>query len=112
MRKLKPATSFLYWFCLCAGLATTAVCPAWSQDTVPPNVPNGQVTLPNSELVKYEGKTVSDIRFEGITGTNPAMLRNLMTQRTGQPLEGEKLGQSIKSLYATGRFATLQVDGR
>lgn len=61
-------------------------------------------------LTKYQGETVADIEFRGIAGTDPAMLRSLLEQKTNEPLDREKLRASLQALYATGRFATLQVE--
>ncbi len=38
------------------------------------------------------------------------MLRKLLVQHTGEPLDRDKLHGSLEALYATGRFATLQVE--
>ena len=51
-----------------------------------------------------------DIGFRGITGANPAKLRSLLAQRTGEPLDRDKLRSSLQTLYATGRFASLQAE--
>lgn len=66
--------------------------------------------LDSNALSKYVGKTVRDIQFRGIEGTNPEMLRRLMVQHTEEPLDPEKLRSTLKTLYATGRFATLDVE--
>ena len=55
-------------------------------------------------------RRVADIEFRGIAGTDPAMLRSLLEQKTDEPLDREKLRASMQTLYATGRFATLQVE--
>jgi outer membrane protein assembly complex protein YaeT len=61
-------------------------------------------------LSRYEGKVVRQIDFKGIAGTNPGMLRGLISVRENEPLERDQLRQSVKTLYATGRFATLEVE--
>ena len=38
------------------------------------------------------------------------MLRKLLVQHAGEPLDRDKLHGSLEALYATGRFATLQVE--
>ena len=62
------------------------------------------------ELSKYQGVTVHAIEFRGIKGTNPEMLRQLLVQKTGEPLDRDKIRASLRVLYATGRFSTLQVE--
>ena len=71
-----------------------------------------QADLPTAlgELSKYQGVTVQAIEFRGIKGTNPEMLRQLLAQKTGEPLDRDKIRASLRVLYATGRFATLQVE--
>ncbi|MGC2108611.1 MAG: outer membrane protein assembly factor BamA [Candidatus Korobacteraceae bacterium] len=63
-----------------------------------------------SPLNKYQGQLVTDIEFRGITGTDPAMLRSLLEQKSNEPLDRDKLRASLQALYATGRFATLDVE--
>ena len=60
-------------------------------------------------LDKYEGKTVSAIEFRGIS-SGTAVLRSLVSQETGEPLDRKKLRASLDALYATGRFATLDAE--
>jgi len=90
---------------------------AWSQTSEPagtrkdgPDTP--QTNLPNGfgALAKYQGETVRNIEFRGIAGANPEMLRKLLAQQTNEPLDRDKLRRSLEALYATGRFATLQVE--
>ena len=61
-------------------------------------------------LSKYQGIIVQSIEFRGVQGTNPEMLRQLLVQETGKPLDRDKIRASLRVLYATGRFATLQVE--
>ena len=61
-------------------------------------------------LAKYQGAIVRDIQFRGLNGTNPEMLRKLVVQRVGEPLDRDKLHTTLEALYATGRFASLQVE--
>jgi len=63
-----------------------------------------------SELSRYQDRIVREINFRGIAGTNPDMLRRMMSVQVGQPLKKEQLQQSLKTLFATGRFASLDVE--
>ncbi len=63
-----------------------------------------------SPLNKYLGKTVTDIEFRGVSGTDVGVLRTLLQQKTNQPLDKDKLRASLQGLYATGRFAALDVE--
>ncbi len=62
------------------------------------------------ELNKYQGVTIRSIEFRGIKGTNPEMLHQLLAQKTDEPLDRDKIRTSLRALYATGRFSTLQVE--
>ncbi|HZL65699.1 MAG TPA: outer membrane protein assembly factor BamA [Candidatus Limnocylindrales bacterium] len=77
-----------------------------------PDPTASQTDLPTAlgELSKYQGVTVHAIEFRGIKGTNPEMLRQLLVQKTGEPLDRDKIRASLRVLYATGRFSTLQVE--
>ena len=70
----------------------------------------GPAECAGERLSKFEGQTVTAIDFRGITGTDPNSLRSLITQKTGEPLDRERLRASIEALYATGRFATLNAE--
>lgn len=61
-----------------------------------------------SPLDSFQGLTISDIRFRGATDSDS--LRPLLALNVGEPLEKHKLQRSIQALYATGRFATIQVE--
>lgn len=61
-------------------------------------------------LHKYEGETVTAIAFRGVTGSDVGVLAGLIVQKTGEPLTAQRLDDSIDALYATGRFATLNVE--
>ena len=89
----------------------------WAQNPLPTSPPEdrqveGQAhPLPAlNGSAKYEGEVVRDIQFKGIAGTNPEMLRGLLLVKAGEPLEGEALRESIRVLYATGRFSSLHVE--
>ena len=90
---------------------------AWPQNSQPAEISKQE--LGSSEagaansigaLAKYQGQIVRSMRFRGIAGANPEMLRKLLAQGTGEPLDRDKLRISLEALYATGRFASLQVE--
>ena len=85
-----------------------AASPAQAQAQPPPST--APQTSETNPLAKYEGQSVSNIEFRGVTSADTATLRTLLVQKTGEPLDPEKLRASIKALYATGRFATLNVE--
>jgi outer membrane protein assembly complex protein YaeT len=101
--KIAPFCAFLV---LSASLAWAQVSPLSTgqkpdQAALPPEL---------AEMSKYQGAPVTAIQFRGISGTNPEMLRQLVAQKVGEPLDRDKIRASLRVLYATGRFATLQVE--
>ncbi|MBV9572668.1 MAG: BamA/TamA family outer membrane protein [Acidobacteriales bacterium] len=62
---------------------------------------------PNS----YVGLAVAEIRFPNVvTEKDQAWLRQVISQRIGEGLRRDLVSESIKRLYATGRFADIQVE--
>jgi outer membrane protein insertion porin family len=97
---------------LCA-LALACALPircAQAQSSSQASAPQSNPNHPAEAFSKYEGETVTAIQFRGISSSDAALLRSLIAQKTGEPLEREKLRASIASLYATGRFATLDAE--
>ena len=73
-----------------------------------PSPTASQADLPTAlgELSKYQGVAVQAIEFRGIKGTNPEMLRQLLAQKTAEPLDRDKIRASLRVLYATDRKST------
>ena len=87
------------------------VSPVLAQSSAPPTgAPQSSLADEVSAFTRYQGETVTAIEFRGIASTDPAMLRSLLQQKTNEPLDRDKLRASLQALYATGRFATLQVE--
>jgi len=112
----KPTTPFIFELGLCAAL-TLCGRLAWPQN--PPQTPNPQNETVNAQphplpalnsAAKYEGEVVREVQFHGVVGTNPEMLRGLLLVKEGEPLDREAVRESIRVLYATGRFSSLQVE--
>ena len=102
---ITPSMCRLVVLCALFGpLVGYAIPQSSAQTPTPPSVSEAD------SFAKYQGETVSGIEFRGVAGTDPAMLRSLLAQKINEPLDHEKLRASLQSLYATGRFATLQVE--
>ncbi len=102
---------------LFCGLLVLGVSLAWPQTGQlstgqQPGPTSSQTNLPEplGELNKYQGAPVRAIEFRGIKGTNPEMLRKMLAQKAGEPLDRQKIRASLRVLYATGRFSALQVE--
>jgi outer membrane protein assembly factor BamA len=61
-----------------------------------------------------QGMRVAQVEFRGVEA-NPAVLENLrrlVAPNLDQPLDRQRLGRTLRDLYATGRFANVQVDAQ
>jgi len=69
-----------------------------------------QTESPIGPLARYEGKVVTAIEIPGIAGSDREHLLQLLPQKIGEPLDRGHLRDSIRALYATGRFADIQAE--
>ncbi len=96
---------------LLACLLVFASCPrpAQSQTTTPaPPVPAAQAA---ASLLQLSGLPVHSISFEGVTVERLDPLPGHLPQAEGKPLSAQSLRQSIRLLYATGLYETIQAEG-
>src|SRR5581483_1443151 len=64
-----------------------------------------------AQIEKYEGKQIITIQFEPRTQPlDPSELHDILPLQLGQPLHIADVRASIERLYATGRYADIQVD--
>ncbi len=74
--------------------------PRWQKPAVPsPGAISG-----------YEGKPVRSIVIPGIEEPDLQRLMDLLPQKVGAPLDRDRVRDSIRSLYGSGRFADIQAD--
>ena len=100
---------------LCAATAVFAFAPAFAQVPSPadsPAEPVPQRTSPLSAVSQFQGLKVHDINFRGFTGLSDDHLLTLIPQKAGDPLDRAKVRGSIQALYATGQFASIQVEAQ
>ncbi len=97
---------------LTAALEAAVCAPALPQDALPPTAANVAPPVTVLGSGASQGRTVHDIQFRGIQGDAAVLnqLRELVEQKPGQPLDRRKVRSSIQQLFATGRFANLQVE--
>ena len=50
---------------------------------------------------------VDEIRFEGLTRTNPQVLQALLQSRTGEQLTEERVGEDLRRIYGRGDFESI-----
>ena len=65
---------------------------------------------PLSAVSSYQGLTVREIRFPGLSDTDQELMRKLIPQKSGQPFDRDLLRQSMQVLHSTGRFADLRAE--
>lgn len=86
--------------------------------TPPPAPPPTSAAIPPipplAQLSSYHGLIVRDIQFRGVEADPRIMsqLRELVQQEIGKPLDRQTIRRSMQALYATGRFADLQVEAQ
>ncbi len=61
-------------------------------------------------FTNLNGAQVSDVNFRGLHSPfAEAQIHDLITQKAGEPLDRNKIRETLRALYATGRFANLEV---
>ncbi len=105
-----PAAQFrcVLWVALllmAASLARGQAASTQDQSTAQENP-----TYDLSALSRYEGRVVRQVDFRGLAATDTSMLRRLVPIRENEPLTREELQQSLRTLYATGLFASLEAE--
>ena len=59
---------------------------------------------------RYEGKVVQAIELPGVAERDREHLLQLLPQKSAEPLDRDRVRDSIRALYATGRFADIQAE--
>ena len=66
---------------------------------------------PKRPAIDWQGRLVSEIRLTSSVDTTPSQrLVATLDQRIGEPFDRTRLRNSVRTLYATGRFADIQVE--
>ncbi len=99
--------------------AVFALVSAMAQDHAPAvansaDPPPTAMTTALSTSNSYQGLRVSSVDFRGISADERTManLRQLVAPNLSQPLDRQKLGRTVRALYATGLFSDVQVDAQ
>ncbi|HEV2714764.1 MAG TPA: POTRA domain-containing protein, partial [Terriglobales bacterium] len=61
-------------------------------------------------IASYQGLTVQSIDFPDRPESDREHLRQLIPQKPGEPLDRDRIRESIQALHATGRFADVRVE--
>jgi outer membrane protein assembly complex protein YaeT len=73
-----------------------------------PSSQEPQLSSPLASMSAYVGRTVKSIEVPGVP--DPDHLLQMLPQKTGQPLDRDQVRESIRILFATGRFADIQAE--
>jgi len=61
-------------------------------------------------ISQYKGKVVQSIQLPGVREGDREHLLQLLAQKAGEPLDRDRVRDSMRTLYATGRFADIQAE--
>jgi outer membrane protein insertion porin family len=67
--------------------------------------------LPQNGLEEWAGLRVTSIRFDGVNEATLKPLPGELAQQVGEPLDPMKVRDSLRRLYITGLYQTIQVSG-
>ncbi len=129
-------TAVLVWFAAgaCGAQSSSApAAPSGSQSSAPQpitNVPQASQTAPPSKAAQHpseptvadepplkttvwqwQGLHVDAIQFQGVTFGPQDALPKELPQQAGEALDAEKVRQSVRRLYASGRYRNIGVSG-
>jgi outer membrane protein insertion porin family len=64
-----------------------------------------------TNLSQWKGLTVDAIQYEGVDFAKSDRLVNELSQKSGEPLDPQKVQQTTRRLFATGRYLNIAVRG-
>ena len=99
---------------LYAAWAVVYPCLGWAQTpgTAQPGTSVQRLATPLGAALNYQGLPVASIEVRGVQ-EDPTVMSHLLAlirQEQNQPLDRHKVSESIRALYATGRFADISVE--
>lgn len=94
-----------------ASTPSDAATPPASQ---PPASPQTTVTIPPAPAASvwsWKGRRVDAIEFEGVRFDSTDTLPQELAQKSGEPLDPDKVRESMRRLFASGRYRDIEVRG-
>ena len=88
----------MVWLCS-AGLPSKAAAAAPSSSQQSVGVDSG-----------YEGRIIRSIQLPGVSEADRDHLLSMIAQKIGEPLNRDRVRDSIRTLYSTGRFADIEAE--
>ena len=99
-----PVVWLLPWVASAQQTPAPPPSPTAPQQTAPPAAsPLGPASI-------YLGHTVGEISFTGIAEREKEHLRQLLPQKVGEPLDRDRVHDSVNVLFNTGLFADIKVE--
>src|SRR5437773_1307028 len=74
------------------------------------NPPQNEIPTALGAIASYQGRTVESIDFPDLPKSEWVRLQELIPQKVGEPLDRERIRQSILALHDSGRFGDLRVE--
>src|ERR1700677_3949803 len=119
-RRATATVSISVLFCLAAAaISAPSQQPAATQESGtgvsatanPPQSVAPQSVAPNDSVLALAGLPVVHISFEGVSADRLAPLPGHLPQLEGAPLTADNLKKSLRQLYATGLYDTVEIQG-
>ncbi len=85
---------------------------SWSQTPAPVSAAESPVRATGQAGRDFQGQTVGHIIFEGVGADRLAPLSGNLPQMEGQPLSPSNVSESLRQLYATGLYDTIQAEAQ
>jgi outer membrane protein insertion porin family len=67
-------------------------------------------SIPASRIAAYVGKIIQSVDLPGVPDNDRLHLLESLAQKAGEPLARDGVRESIRTLFATGRFADIQAE--
>ena len=110
---LRRYTPFLTLTILClapAPRAGAAACAGWGAAAPTSSQQQPRPIAPAPAISGYDGKVVQSIQLPAVPERDRNHLLQLLPLKAGQPLTRDQVRESIRILYATGRFSDIQAE--
>ena len=88
----------------------TAILLLWSAALSRAALAQQEIAPPAAGSSQYEGKIVQSVELPGVPDRDRDHLLQLIPQKAGSSLDRDRVRESIRALYATGRFADIQAE--
>jgi outer membrane protein assembly complex protein YaeT len=92
-----------------AAQSTPSDSRAAQPDAAQAREPEATVPPLKASLTDYAGLRVVAIRYEGVEFSKSDLLLSQLTQKAGEPFDAEKVRQTTRRLFATGRYRDIAV---